>query len=193
MSLTEVLFSRKEVLISLIVVGLVLLSAIGLAVGPSLYRRWKQIAEKRKETREARLAKREQTKRDLQAAAAQQLARQIAEAQGIAPAAEVEETPEEPPPPDAAAEEAPPAAADEASAEETPAAEAETEEEKQEEETGVPASAMQDILNSVFVDDEVDSRYDVLLQGVEVGSAEELLTMATKVATDLRTLRQKSG
>jgi type II secretory pathway pseudopilin PulG len=48
------------------------------------------------------------------------------------------------------------------------------------------SSAMQDILSSVFIDEEAMARYDVLLEGQEQIEMDTLLTLARQVAAELR-------
>ena len=48
-----------------------------------------------------------------------------------------------------------------------------------------PSAEMQNILASVFVDDELMARYDVLLRGLEVPSVSELLALCQDVAGQL--------
>jgi pyruvate/2-oxoglutarate dehydrogenase complex dihydrolipoamide acyltransferase (E2) component len=62
--------------------------------------------------------------------------------------------------------------------------------EQLEESAETTVSDMQDILSSVFMDDEADSRHAVLMRDVEVTSAEELLAFAQKIADKLRALSE---
>lgn len=200
MSLIEVMLARKEVLISLMIVGLVLVLAIVLAVGPGIYRRWKKLSARRKAARAARQAeamKAKAAKKKRGRAVTSDTDEEEAEAD-----ADAEEEAEAPAAVEPSGEKATtPAPAEGVAAQPEPgaegAAEASSEEEKSEEEEksseDVVASAMQDILDSVFVDDDVSGRYDVLLQGIEVGSAEELLTMASRIAAELGTKRTNRG
>ena len=227
MSLIEVLLARKEVLISLVVVGLVLLSAVGLAFGPGIFQRWKKSSAKRAAARAERIAEAKRTEAKKKRGRARKATPAPAEAideadeeEAVTPApavtpATVAATTAKPaaattakptpaaaasakPAPAAAPGDAPVAAPAEAQAKpvdeeatETPTEEAEEEEKSS---GNTMASAMQDILDSVFVDEDVSGRYDTLLQGIEVGSAEELLDMANRIAAELGTKRaNRSG
>jgi cytoskeletal protein RodZ len=221
MSLIEVLLARKEVLISLVVVGLVLLSAVGLAFGPGIFQRWKKSSAKRAAARAERIAEAKRTEAKKKRGRARKATPAPAEAideadeeEAVTPAsavtpATVAATTAKPTPaaaasakpaPAAAPGDAPAAAPAEAQADpvdeeatETPTEEAEAEEEEKSS-GNTMASAMQDILDSVFVDEDVSGRYDTLLQGIEVGSAEELLDMANRIAAELGTKRaNRSG
>lgn len=57
MSLIELILSRKEIVLSLALVGLILVLALLLAVAPMLRRRWKRAMKQRKLKRAARLAR----------------------------------------------------------------------------------------------------------------------------------------
>ncbi|MFN8564494.1 MAG: hypothetical protein U0703_23390 [Anaerolineae bacterium] len=205
MSLIEVMLARKEVLISLMIVGLVLVLAIVLAVGPGIYRRWKKMSARRQAARAARQAEAAKAKAAKKQKRGRAVTPAMADEDDEAEAdAETEEVAEAPAAVEQSGAKAPaPAPAEAVAAQPEPGAEgtaveAASEEEKSEEEKeksageGV-ASAMQDILDSVFVDDDVSGRYDVLLQGIEVGSAEELLTMASRIAAELGTKRTNRG
>ena len=204
MSLIEVMLARKEVLISLMIVGLVLVLAIVLAVGPGIYRRWKKMSARRQAARTARQAEAAKAKAAKKQKRGRAVTPATADEDDEAEAdTETEEEAEAPAAVEQSGAKAPaPAPAEAVAAQPEPGAEgtaeAASEEEKSEEEKeksageGV-ASAMQDILDSVFVDDDVSGRYDVLLQGIEVGSAEELLTMASRIAAELGTKRTNRG
>lgn len=207
MSLIEVMLARKEVLISLIVVGLVLLSAVSLALVPAFLRRWKKMSARRQAARAARLAeaKRATTKkkrgRTRTATPKPAIAEAVddVEAEEDEPEAPAAEKPAEvatasatSAAPAASGEPADPAATPEATAEAETETASEDEEEEQEKSADSTVSAMQDILDSVFVDEDVSGRYDVLLQGVEVGSAEEILSMANQIAAELGINKRKS-
>ncbi|MFN8449875.1 MAG: hypothetical protein U0521_15140 [Anaerolineae bacterium] len=204
MSLIEVMLARKEVLISLMIVGLVLVLAIVLAVGPGIYRRWKKMSARRQAARAARQAEAAKAKAAKKQKRGRAVTPATADEDDEAEAdTETEEEAEAPAAVEQSGAKAPaPAPAEAVAAQPEPGAEgtaeAASEEEKSEEEKeksageGV-ASAMQDILDSVFVDDDVSGRYDVLLQGIEVGSAEELLTMASRIAAELGTKRTNRG
>ncbi len=204
MSLIEVMLARKEVLISLMIVGLVLVLAIVLAVGPGIYRRWKKMSARRQAARAARQAEAAKAKAAKKQKRGRAVTPATADEDDEAEAdTETEEEAEAPAAVEQSGAKAPaPTPAEAVAAQPEPGAEgtaeAASEEEKSEEEKekssgeGV-ASAMQDILDSVFVDDDVSGRYDVLLQGIEVGSAEELLTMASRIAAELGTKRTNRG
>jgi type II secretory pathway pseudopilin PulG len=194
MSIVDVIFSRPEVILSLVFVALVLVAAVGLAVGPGIYRKMKKRSEARKAARAARLARQKQknAKRNRNGG------KQTAQPRRKRPAKVVEEE-DEPGEVEDEGEEA--AAAEEKEAEKpaepTPApapplplvaAAQSTPEEKPAEPEAV--SDIQNILDSVFVDEEANARYEALMRNIEVSSVEELVALASKVAGELRVRSQ---
>jgi hypothetical protein len=196
MSIVDVIFSRPEVILSLVFVALVLVAAVGLAVGPGIYRKMKKRSEARKAARAAKLARQKQknAKRNRKGG------KQAAQPRRKRPAKVVEE------------EDEPGEAEDEGEGEEAAAAE-EKEAEKPAEPTPAPApplplvaaaqstpeekpaepeavSDIQNILDSVFVDEEANARYEALMRNIEVSSVEELVALASKVAGELRVRSQ---
>lgn len=170
MSLIELILSRKEVVISLVFVGLIILVACAVIVGPAVRRSMKKRAAQRK-AREA--AKELQKKQEAAKRKAQQRRkRQLEPAPEVAPHADeqlvaaVAEAPST-----QVAVDVPTATPPQEQTEETPETDS--------------ASDMQDILSSVFMDDEADSRHAVLMRDVEVPNAEELLEFARKIASEL--------
>ena len=211
MSLVDVLLSNQQVILSLVMVGVVMLFAFGLAVGPSIFTAGKQIMARRKARRAALIARKRKAQRK-RAAMAQAKAQALSAAatnplppgvravyaeQGEIPMLATAEAPAEPAAAapvaatteanttETAATSAAPATTDAAAAEQADEGEeaAETEENSGEFE---PATDLQNLLDSVFTNDEQNERYEVLLRGVEVVSAESLLTLARQVAADLR-------
>lgn len=215
MSAVDLILSRPEVIISIAFVVVILLSALGLAIGPRYYRRWK----KHQAQKAAKLAEQKAAKAAAKQAAAQKAAAQKKrqQAKGGKPqkqrqrpaapdadtdAAEPEETAVAPaaavatpaavsaPASEATAEATAataPVSADAApatpAAESSPAPAAETSATAGLEDT---MNSMQDILDSVFVDEEANSRFAVLMQNVDVSSADDLLVLTHQIAGELR-------
>ena len=63
MSLIDLLFSRKEVVVSLVVIGLILLIVVMLALIPVLQRSWKKRMLHQRAQKAARLARNKKSKR----------------------------------------------------------------------------------------------------------------------------------
>ena len=175
MSLIELLLSRKEVVLSLAVIGLILLALVMLALTPALIRSWKKRTARQKAEKAARIARNKKNKRKQQRANATPRPRPIevlAEQNTSAPetvSPPVIETHAVPPPPVI----------------ETPIVLAP---EEDEEEIPEVTSSLQDVLDSVFTDDENVSRYEVLLKDVEPVSAGAVLDLAAQVADELAAL-----
>ena len=217
MSFIEVMLSRREVVLSLALVAFVLFLALVLAVLPVLRKRWKRMQAQRKARQAAKIA---QLKKKKAAAKIAYQKRQAEEAasteedllEGIEPAPEIQ-------PGEAVATTAPvvsvqaaPAAAPAAAATvtaspitpSTTAASAEGTaapgtpapfhpEEQAAEEEEAADDDLQSILDDVFVDEEANARYEVLLRDVEVMTAEELVEMATRLNADLRARKNVPG
>jgi len=184
MSFIEVMLSHKEVLFSLIAVVLILFIAVALAVMPALSRSLKRAAAQRKAKQAEHEAAQLKKKRAAQGKPAQRkravvVANQQQEATATVPA----DVP-------ASKTEAPLIVAA-ANTEITPAAATPTEPEAQPAEAEA-STDIQSILNAVFVDEESDSRYEVLLQDVDAISGAELLEMATRVAAALRAAQHRA-
>jgi hypothetical protein len=223
MSFIEVMLSRREVVLSLALVALVLFFAALLAILPVLRKRWKRIQAQRKARQAAKIAQLKKKK------AAAKIAYQKKQAEEAAAQAEAEEDglglvidPVEAAPLGASAatsatapvvtvQAAPtPASAPAATATASPitpsttaegtavtpagtpapfhAEEKPAEEEEEQEDDGDLAGLL-----DVFVDEEANARYEVLMRDVEVMSAEELVEMATKLKDDLRARRNAPG
>ncbi len=189
MSLIDLVLSQKVVILTLAIIGLILLLAVGIVVLPIIRRKQKQWAAQRRVRLAEKAAQAEQQKqqkhqelkhqkRDAQKdrAAVPAVVLRSADQQSEEPET-VAVTPQVEPEP-ATATEAP---VQQVAAEETTAEASETESTERS-----AASDVQDILDSVFVNDEEDSRYEVLLRGIEVVSSDELLAMATRIAAELR-------
>lgn len=175
MSLIEIIFSQPLVVASLVFVALLLLAAIGVAVGPGIYRKMKKRSAQRQAAREEKIA-RQQAKRKGKGR------NRSAQPRRARPAEEAESGDNA----EAVTAALPPAAAPEAApvpvtppAAEEPAAAAEA------------VSDIQDILDSVFVDEEANERFESLMRDVEVSSAEELRVLANRVAAELRARSQQ--
>ncbi len=198
MSLVDVLLSNKQVVLSLVMVGGILLIALALAVGPSIFETGKQIMARRKAKQAALIARKRKAQRKRAALAKARAQAQVTSATAATPL-----------PPGVRAvypgeDEAPVMAATDTSAEplaaapvavtSTPATDAvptdgaapeeasETEDKPDEFE---PATDLQNLLDSVFSNDEQNERFDVLLRDTENISAEALLALARQVAADL--------
>jgi len=72
-------------------------------------------------------------------------------------------------------------------AEDTPEEIAPDEASENKEQSDAPTGAMQDILNSVFVDDEANERFEVLLRDAQDISATDLAMFARRIADELDT------
>jgi hypothetical protein len=155
MSLFEIIFSQKIILISIVIALLPLLAAIALA----LIARLQQFnAERKARRRRARARQMSERLADVPTDAPKKL-EAVAQPQAPAKPALTRQTAE--------ASEQGEQAGGQASTENT------------------PSSAMQDILSSVFVDDESSSQYEVLLEGAEEISASQLLTLCNQIAEKL--------
>ncbi len=200
MSLVDVLLSNKQVMLSLVMVGGILLFALTLAVGPSIFEAGKQIMARRKAKQAALRARKIKAQRKRAALAKARARAQAANPAAAAPlppgvravypgeeelpvaamadASAQASAPESAAAPVAAAEAADVAAAPEEVAEAEENAEAKSGEFE-------PETDLQNLLNSVFTNDEQNERFAVLLRDTEVISAETLLALARKVAADL--------
>ncbi len=196
MSLIEIALSRPEIIIILAAIGLILLVSVLMLVVPPARKAWRRKMAERRAKKAARLArlKKANAKRNAQVArrgvivsdpalppafAAEEAAVSLPAGTGATPAVAEAAAP-------AAAGATAPGAAP-AAAEAQPAAVVEPVAEAQPEEAASEdANSMQDILNSVFADDESASRYEVLLRDIEPITADELLEMANKIAAQLR-------
>lgn len=205
MSLINVLLSNKQVVLSLVMVGGILIFALALAVGPSIYATGKQIMARRKAKQAAQLARKRKAQAQRKRAALAKAKAQAALAAGMPPLPpgvravysdeaapllatvdeSVEATDEQPVAAAPVAVTTDAEAADETAADETEETEESTEEEKKPDEFS-PETDLQNLLDSVFTNDEQNERYEVLLRDTEVVSAEALLTLARQVAGDLR-------
>jgi hypothetical protein len=192
MSLIEIALSRPEIIIVLAAIGLIVLASVLMLVVPPARRAWRRRMAERRAKKAARLAKlkKANAKRNAQAARRGVIVSDPA----LPPAVTAEEAsvslpastgaPTAAPAPAAVSE---PAAQAQPAAGVQPAAEAPAAAEAQPTETVTEdANSMQDILNSVFADDESASRFEVMLQGIEPITADELLEMANKIAAQLR-------
>jgi hypothetical protein len=192
MSLIEIALSRPEIIIVLAAIGLLVLASVLMLVVPPARRAWRRKMAERRAEKAARLAKlkKANAKRNAQAArrgvivsdpalppavTAEEASVSLPASTGTAAAASAPAAVSEP------AAQAQPAAGVQPAAEAPAAAEAQPTETVTED-----ANSMQDILNSVFADDESASRFEVMLQGIEPITADELLEMANKIAAQLR-------
>ncbi len=195
MSLVDVLLSNKQVVLSLVMVGGILLFAFALAIGPSILETGKQIMARRKAKQAALIARKRHAQRKRAALAKARAQAQVTTSTAATPL----------PPgvravyPDAgeipvlataelAAETiSEPAAAATDGATEAPAdASEETAEGENKPGEFEPSTDLQNLLDSVFANDEQNERYEALLRDTEVVSAEALLTLTRQVAADLR-------
>lgn len=192
MSLIEIALSRPEIIIVLAAIGLIVLASVLMLVVPPARRAWRRRMAERRAKKAARLAKlkKANAKRNAQAArrgvivsdpalppavTAEEASVSLPASTGAPTAASAPAAVSEP------AAQAQPAAGVQPAAEAPAAAEAQPTETVTED-----ANSMQDILNSVFADDESASRFEVMLQGIEPITADELLEMANKIAAQLR-------
>ena len=198
MSLIDVLLARKEILLSFVVVGLVMLAAVILVVAPAMIKTGKQSMAKRKARQAAKLARKSKIARDKRTARARS-----APKPRPVPVAAIETLPESPERQAAASEPSDqpvrttpvvtlstesfqPDLASPESVLEGPAGDTtdtETPDETKED------STLQSILDSVFTNDEMHARYDTLLRSFEVDTAETILTTAKQVVAELRAWR----
>jgi hypothetical protein len=173
MSLIELVFSRREILLSFMLVAAILVFALGVMVIPPIVKRWKHM---RKE-RQARTAQRAQARKRRRAAQP----KRPSESPTIAAAAPMVESPAvapspkatavvvnaEPPTPEPAA--VPPSAP-------IPDESAET----------APSAEVQTILESIFAVEENDGRFETLMHDVNVATMDEIAALAAGLAAKLR-------
>jgi len=181
MSLIELILAQKAILLTLVIAVMILMAGVVLSILPRI--KASNAKKARQKARAAALARQraqEQVEEET-AEESDELAAVAAEAQ-----AEVQATPPEPVPAPVApvvVKAAPlpvppkPAPAPAAPAP-TPAPAASS---------GGGTSAMQDILSSVFVNDEAMARYEVLLRGLDNVDINDLLALCNQVADQLRT------
>ena len=188
MSFISLMLSQQQVVISLVLVGLILLAAVSLMVGPALYRSWKRAAARRKAHQAEQAARRKKAKAQARKRTAQadsapaKRATVIANQRGAsAQTAAVTTEPTSVKTAEPVAETKPAVSVP------VPAPVAETKATQPETQSD-DAADVQDILNSVFADEGKNERFEVLMQGVEVPSAEELLALASRVNAQLRTI-----
>ena len=166
MSLISLLLSSKEVILSLVVFGLILLLIVILALMPVLRGRWKKrMARKRaKQADELARRKKSQINKQRALAAAKQRALEANMALIVPSDAGTDIVPE----PIQASDMVPPA-------ESIP--EPETVEEVESENP----SSLQNVLDSVFIDEDADLRFQNLLKGTEPVSAQALAELADNI------------
>ena len=180
MSIVDVIFSRPEVVLSLAFVVLILLAAVGLALGPGIYRRMKKRAADRKAAKAAaKLAQQKKARRKGKGGKGKAQPRRTrvveVEEEEADDADAVSDEDEQPAVAASTEAEAPPLPV-------LPAAPPEPEKPAENELT----SDIQDILDSVFVDEEANARYEALMRHIEVSTVEELVALANRVAGELR-------
>ncbi|MCC7446390.1 MAG: hypothetical protein IT324_03190 [Anaerolineae bacterium] len=182
MSLIELILAQKAILLTLVIAVMILMAGVGLSILPRI--KASNAKKARQKARAEALARQhalEQAEEEA-AAEAEELAAVAAEAQ-----AEVQAAPPEPAPAPVAptvvkpapVAAAPPKPAPAPTPAPTPAPAASS--------GGSASSAMQDILSSVFANDEAMARYEVLLRGLDNIDINDLLALCNQVADQLRT------
>lgn len=166
MSLISLLLSSKEVVLSLVVFGLILLLIVILALMPVLRGRWKKRMARQRAKQAEELARRKKSQINKQRALA--AAKKRALEANMALIVPIDAGTDIVPEPIQASDIVP-------SAETTP--EPETVEQAESENP----SSLQNVLDSVFIDEEADLRFQNLLKGTEPVSAQALAELADNI------------
>lgn len=183
MSFLELLLNQKLVIISIAAAGGLLALAVMLSVVPAIFRARKKAVEKRQEARSQKKAAKAQKHASKREKKQERPAKKRAAETESAPARPAEADDIQPAP--TATEDPPPfTAVVEEESEET---ELESSGEEQEEEA--VSSAIQEIISSVFEDEESMARYEALLYGLDNPSSTSLAALAERIRDSLEERR----